>query len=375
MTSSPTSQSSCSDWLYDLLRRPTSSTGFVPVLDGMRCIAIVSVLLFHISGLMPQSDTAGHSLLRMGNIGVQLFFAISGFILAVPFFSAHRRERPMSIRQYFRRRLIRLEPPYILNLAVLVALGWTTSTDNDLAHFLATLFYVHGWVYDKFSTINFVTWSLEVEVRFYIIMPWLAWGLLRMSPPARRAMLGLGWMPFAAWQHVKYGFQFPHGLYFLDQVQFFAAGMLVADVFVHDWNEDLGKGSWRSDIVGLVGWVTIPLAMHLALPYARYTIPFSLLAAFAGTMRGSFLRIPLENRWVTVVGGMCYTIYLYHWWLMQLALFLMGGFVYESFYANLFLVVPIVLLATIFSSALLYLATEKPFMILSRRWTQHPQVR
>lgn len=76
------------------LSRITSSQRFLPEVDGLRFVAITLVLCYHINGYMvTHSQTllasAKHDffcrLLSLGNFGVQLFFALSGFILAWPF--------------------------------------------------------------------------------------------------------------------------------------------------------------------------------------------------------------------------------------------------------------------------------------------------
>src|SRR5207248_8852502 len=106
------------------------------------------------------------------------FFVISGFILGLPFASFYRGLGPqVSLRQYFLRRLTRLEPPYILNLAVFFALKVASQQYGFrelLPHFLSSCFYLHNLVYADESLVNTVTWSLEIEVQFYVLVPLLA---------------------------------------------------------------------------------------------------------------------------------------------------------------------------------------------------------
>jgi len=106
------------------LSRVTSGGNFIPEIDGLRFLAIGSVLLFHVNyslsrayhwTMKPWEQTISNALSR-GTLGVELFFVISGFILAQPFV----RQRllggqPVSIRGFYKRRLTRLEPPYILS--------------------------------------------------------------------------------------------------------------------------------------------------------------------------------------------------------------------------------------------------------------------
>ena len=114
------------------LRRITSSGSWVPQIDGLRFVAIVSVLLFHIAGQM--AERSGHAvaiqpryglltlLIGNGDRGVLLFFVISGTILARPFLRQHRLGgKRVAIGAYYLRRVTRLEPPYILCLFLCTA--------------------------------------------------------------------------------------------------------------------------------------------------------------------------------------------------------------------------------------------------------------
>ena len=92
---------------------------FIPQIDGLRFVAISSVALFHVyaaleRGAIPPTLAFNTDLAKRG---VELFFAISGFILGVPFASHYLLNAPkVDPKRYFLRRLTRLEPPYFLSL-------------------------------------------------------------------------------------------------------------------------------------------------------------------------------------------------------------------------------------------------------------------
>ena len=77
------------------LSRITTSGNFIPEIDGLRFIAIISVVLFHLYGFISEKDSSVYSMdynfdfianfLKNGNFGVELFFVLSGFILGLPF--------------------------------------------------------------------------------------------------------------------------------------------------------------------------------------------------------------------------------------------------------------------------------------------------
>ncbi len=190
------------DRLHAMLARVTRSTRYMATIDGMRFVAILSVVVYHIASLLPREATGGEGIrqfLGYGNIGVQFFFAISGFILAVPMLEERLfGGKRVSPGRYYLRRLTRIEPPYLICMILLVLLGLTTHPGPEEGrHLLASLFYVHGLCYDSFSTINFVAWSLEVEIQFYLLMPLIAWLFFRGERPwIRRVLLGALCVPF-----------------------------------------------------------------------------------------------------------------------------------------------------------------------------------
>lgn len=374
--SSPDEQTKTSllDRLHALLRRSTWSLHYLPVIDGMRFIAIMSVLLHHMMVKLPKTP-ADNALMRAflgyGNLGVQLFFAISGFVLAIPFLRQHvANQRPVSLRDYYLRRLVRLEPPYLINLGLFFLLGFYPSCidGDDIVHLAWSAVYMHNSMYNMSSNINFVAWSLEVEVQFYLLMPLFAWLFFRLRHRWwRRASMLLACVPFMLWQHLRHGANFPHGLSLPMQLQFFVAGIILADIFVHDWDAQLAprtEGRWRFDALALLSFAAVIGAMALWRVGVRFVLPLLLLTFGIGVLRSVAWRRILENRWIAATGGMCYTIYLYHWFLIYLLLSYFGGFPFKHFWANVLIAIPLFCFVLVEMAAIPFLLFEKPFM----RW-------
>ena len=105
-------------------RRVTSSGNYIPEVDGLRFVAIMSVFIYHFTQLVveknrftyhdsKESYRAFYQLSGHGNRGVELFFMISGFILAMPFAKQYLLGgKRIAIKEYFFRRITRIEPPY-----------------------------------------------------------------------------------------------------------------------------------------------------------------------------------------------------------------------------------------------------------------------
>ena len=109
------------------LSRTTASTTFIAEVDGLRCVAISMVVVHHLSSYflaygpyVGQVSADYHAyLFDFGSRGVDLFFTLSGFILALPFARRHLLRLPRQpLRWYFLRRLTRLEPPLVIHLLI-----------------------------------------------------------------------------------------------------------------------------------------------------------------------------------------------------------------------------------------------------------------
>src|SRR5918997_508905 len=116
---------SFADRLHARLRRVTASNRFIAEVDGLRFLAIAPVVVFHVRNYLTVHPVAQYAppveadwaarLALHGHYGVQLFFIISGFVLALPFARAHAGKQPrVKLKEYFLRRLTRLEPPYVV---------------------------------------------------------------------------------------------------------------------------------------------------------------------------------------------------------------------------------------------------------------------
>ena len=142
--------------LSGLFRRVTTSGHYTPKIDGLRFVAVMPVVAFHLWGYWERIEQRPYPdpgpldyvltfLVSLGHYGAHLFFMISGIVLATPL-STH--------------------PP---------AGGHAVG-------------YAHELAYGAGSPINNNTWSLEVEVQFYLLMPLVA-AVLWLPPAVRRSLL------------------------------------------------------------------------------------------------------------------------------------------------------------------------------------------
>jgi peptidoglycan/LPS O-acetylase OafA/YrhL len=246
-----------------------------------------------------------------------------------------------------------------------------------LPHLLASLIYSHGFIYQVGSTINNVAWSLEIEVQFYVLAPLLC-SLYSIKSRAfrRAAFLALG-AGAATVDFITLKMGVNPGGTLLRYLPFFVVGLVVADIYVADWNEDPQRGrgwSWLA-VLGcagmpalvLTGFVT-PDLLNGVLVSSRLLIGDLLLAIciamlFTGAMLGDWANRVLRLRPLVLIGGMCYTIYLYHQSLYHLLGFWTNARWSSLPYAGFIAVQGLVLLSgCVVLSAVLFVLFEKPFM-------------
>ncbi|MGC2401301.1 MAG: acyltransferase [Acidobacteriaceae bacterium] len=310
------------------LRRITSGGAFIPEIDGLRFIAISSVVLYHLQFLLitrfsfsDPGDWFTRRLMNNGGRGVPLFFTISGLILGLPWAKHYLKAGPaVSLKKYFLRRITRLEPPYILSMLIMFVLfslsghrGYTMGFWSE--RLLASLLYLHNTIFGVGSLLNGVAWSLEVEIQFYCLVPILTLIFAVRNRLSRRALL-VGTMLCAGLSHPLWRDSPRLDISIVNYLQFFLAGFLLADVYVTDW-PDTRDGHWSWDIAGLA---VAPLLLYLNANWFSVAGPFLILLTCFAVFRGVCLRWLLTRPLVTIPGGMCYSIYLFHFPLMANAL-------------------------------------------------------
>jgi peptidoglycan/LPS O-acetylase OafA/YrhL len=144
-------------------------------LDGLRAISIVAVLWHHSGG------PAAFEFLKRGQLGVHLFFAISGLLITTLLVREREKHGRISIRDFFIRRSLRIFPLYYAVLAVYVLAvvlkekGTEAGREffSNLPFFLS---YTSNWFVnheDGVRTIFYFSWSLATEEQFYMVFPWL----------------------------------------------------------------------------------------------------------------------------------------------------------------------------------------------------------
>ena len=293
-----------------------------------------------------------------GDVGVLIFFSISGFILSLPFAGYHlNKSRKVNLKRYFLKRLTRLEPPYIITLILFFFVHLLIQTDTPKvlgSSFLASLFYSHNWYFERWSIINPVAWSLEIEVQFYILVPLLTSLFIIKKAAFRRLAMVLLLLLFPLLDFItgtkvlsliKYG-------------QYFLVGFLVADVYLSKPNLKI-----KPLFLDIIGFLSVVLIFILQYYKLRILLPLVLFIVFIAVLYGKRFKMFFANPLISVIGGMCYITYLIHF---PLAIglvkvfnsLLIGYSLWLDFILLGIIIIPIVIIIT----SIAYLMIEKPFM-------------
>ncbi|ETK33619.1 acyltransferase family protein [Microbispora sp. ATCC PTA-5024] len=268
-------------------------TGHLDALDGVRAVAAIAVLVFHVAieSAAALQDNFFSSLLARGDVAVPVFFALSGLLLYRPYARAALRGDPApSARVYLLKRALRILPAYWLVVIAAMAL-WSGSHLGDVKTWLELLllaqnYDVHPWWYGLGPRGLAQMWSLCVEVAFYLVLPLLAAALTAYArrggtDPGRRArrlLTGVGVLAASsfAWAlFTYYPVYRPYLNTWLPRASvFFAVGMALAVVSVWAREEPDEDGPPRR-FVRAVGASTGSILLVGGLAYAVAASPLT----------------------------------------------------------------------------------------------------
>ena len=304
----------------------TFKATYVPALDGLRGVAIVAILIFHLN--VP--------LFTGGFVGVDIFFVLSGFLitsLLVYEFDASAR---IQLGHFYLRRLLRLGPALTLMLAVYSAVCLVvlpaTQARVHLVDAAIAFFYVSNWARALgIHPPDFLghTWSLGIEEQFYLAWPLVLYTLLRAGMSRGRIALFAIAIAIACWlTRVGYllnGKAIERIYNGLDtRADCLMIGCALGTVLASGLLDDAARSTLRRALS-----VATPLAILWLVVFAvngdwqsRWIYYWGLtgIALAAATMildvmidPGGRLATVLSSRWLVFTGSISYGLYLWHY--------------------------------------------------------------
>ena len=267
--------------------------GRLETLDCLRGIAAFSVLWFHLTNGNPEFLPQGilKSSGTYGWLGVEVFFVISGFIL--PYALRRANYQPNDFFRFVWKRILRLDPPYLVCIAVVIVLGYASTLmpgfrglpfHFDLKATALHLGYLNA-LFD-YEWLNPVFWTLAIEFQFYLLVA-LIFPLI--NHPALAVRTGICALLAAA------TFLLPSGNLVFHYLFLFLLGI---------WAFQIKSGLSQGAGLQAIGWVLLAAGTWLTLGG---------LIALAGTATGLLIvHTRLNSRWLLFLGQISYSLYLLH---------------------------------------------------------------
>src|SRR4051794_15537437 len=301
------------------------SWSYRPALDGLRCVAVYLVVLFH----------SGLSVAGGGFIGVDLFFVLSGFLITNILLSDAEETGRIRFARFYARRVRRLLPAALLTVVVtsIVFLAVASIVERlPLVHDAqSALLYVANWHFmaqqnDYFATgvekspfLHF--WSLAIEEQFYVVFPLLLLVLLAFARRRQRwlpvAVLG-GLCALSVAAQLHWGNADPSHAYYGTDTR--AYQLLVGAVLacaMRTWSlRPTARLLDRATFVGLGGLLLLATDWVGASPSHRglgaAAASALVIGAVAVREEGWVARM-LSRRTPVYLGRVSYSTYLWHW--------------------------------------------------------------
>lgn len=368
--------------------------GRLPGFDGLRGLAATAVLLLHATVLHLARHVGAQEIVAQLQSGVQVFFVISGFVIARPFITAVLDGRPLpSIRRYAVRRFVRIFPAYWL--ALICASLFFNAPLSGWKDWLTHLLLLQTYSSYQLNRGISIAWTLSVEVAFYVLLPIVFLAIARATRalgPRRALAGGLGVLlvvSLVALQWTAASGRVLPTFWLPFQLPVFVLGMLMcvaAEVIARD---DLRRG--RLDWVGTLlplWWAGAAACLLLAAHWYGTTVIFrarhqfgqevlygimavcAVLPVAFGFERSGVGGRMLTSRPVAYIGAVSYGIYLWH---HQVGEFIADHAFGLSTYDSASIAVLVALIALSFAAAVAvasvsWFGLERPLQQRSRRW-------
>ena len=308
----------------EIARNITKSSARLPSLDGLRALSIGLVLFAHSHPTEELQKLAFYS----GNLGVRVFFVISGFIITWLLLQEEKSSGGVSLKNFYIRRIARIFPAYYTYLAVVFLLDYAglINSGSTIQKLLNILFLAN---YGPCEGPTGVLWSLGVEEQFYLLWPGafiifrlftnkgigliILLGVILCSPTFRG-------IDILCWKNQETYFWL-HRFSFLFQMDIVAWGCLGAIVAFH-WAQAVQYLTKYGVLVLLfaLSIITLPYTAQKIDGYGIETVfgPTleaigTLLIIIVGVAKSNYFVFRILNlRPVIWLGTISYSLYLWH---------------------------------------------------------------
>lgn len=346
-----------------------SSIKYRPEIDGLRAIAVISVIIYHLN----------ENWLSGGFLGVDIFFVISGFLIT-GIIITEIQQNSFSLKQFYTRRIKRIYPAFITVMALVSFIASAIFIYNDFNKLRKTIelaiaflsnFYLgltQGY-FDLSANENPVLhiWSLAVEEQYYLIFPLiliLAYKKFREIKVLFIITLILFFIllatSFVSANFYKEVLHQPN-IYYLSNLRFpeLLVGSLLA--IYHNLSNKVQLSKQVNNILAILSTLLLFSCLFLMnnniayIPGITLILPCIFTALIIHTTsQNNIVKLCLSNKAIVFIGKISYSLYLYHWIFIAFAYYITG----EKQINNQSIAIVTVL--TIIFSVLSYYLIEQP---------------
>jgi len=300
-----------------------------PDIDGLRAIAVGSVLVYH----------AFPTALMGGFIGVDIFFVISGFLITTIILQS-LAAGDFSYRDFYARRIRRIFPALIVVLFATLCAGWYLLLSDEFAElgkqtvggaaFVANfVFWGESGYFDTAAETKPLLhlWSLGIEEQFYIFWPLLLGLAWRKGWPIVRVVLAVAAVSFLV--NVTTVHPLPAASFYSPASRFWE--LMVGGILACMRLKPPAPSAWRSHVQSVLGVGLIVLGLVMIRSNKSFPGWWALLptlgavSCIAAGPNGVLNKYLLSNRVMVWIGLISYPLYLWHWPLLSYARIVTGG--------------------------------------------------
>jgi peptidoglycan/LPS O-acetylase OafA/YrhL len=312
---------------------------YIPAIDGLRAVAVIAVMLYHL----------GFSWIPGGFLGVDLFFVISGYVITRLLLDSIQRSGGLDLRAFYKARIRRLFPPLVFMIFVTILyIGiWAPETmrrfvsDSPFALFGGMNWWLVFRHTDYFDTISRPpllqhTWSLGVEAQFYLVWPLILLLVLRQFGKAKipgaalliAAISGIALLLVSFEVDAANASQVSHVYFGTDthSIGLFLGAALAVSWVPQNLQEQVNRRAQDFidgiGVIGFVGLLGVFLLVNESDP-TLYKLAFPLAGVFGCAILTSIVHPAsrfapiLSSRVAVWIGERSYAIYLWHWVVFQ----------------------------------------------------------
>ncbi|MEX4490506.1 acyltransferase [Haemophilus influenzae] len=346
-----------------------SSIKYRPEIDGLRAIAVISVIIYHLN----------ESWLSGGFLGVDIFFVISGFLIT-GIIITEIQQNSFSFKQFYTRRIKRIYPAFITVMALVSFVASAIFIYNDFNQLRKTIelaitflsnFYLgltQGY-FDLSANENPVLhiWSLAVEEQYYLIFPLiliLAYKKFReikalfiITLILFFILLATSFIPANFYKEVLH----QPNIYYLSNLRFpeLLVGSLLA--IYHNLSNKVQLSKQVNNILAILSTLLLFSCLFLMhnniayIPGITLILPCIFTALIIHTTsQNNIIKLCLSNKAIVFIGKISYSLYLYHWIFIAFAYYITGSKQIQG------ITVLIVVILTIIFSITSYYLIEQP---------------